>query len=34
MPANPIGVALRGRRVGHHTLVWARTIYRPRRTSP
>ena len=24
MPANPIGVALRGRRVGHHTLVWAR----------
>jgi Raf kinase inhibitor-like YbhB/YbcL family protein len=24
MPANPIGVALRGRRAGHHTLVWAR----------
>ena len=25
MPANPIGLALRGRRAGHHTLVWART---------
>jgi hypothetical protein len=24
MPANPIGVALRGRRAGHHTLAWAR----------
>ena len=24
MPANPIGVALRGWRAGHHTLVWAR----------
>ena len=24
MPANPIGVALRNRRAGHHTLVWAR----------
>jgi len=24
MPANPLGVALRGRRAGHHTLVWAR----------
>jgi Raf kinase inhibitor-like YbhB/YbcL family protein len=24
MPANPIGIALRGRRVGQHTLVWAR----------
>jgi Raf kinase inhibitor-like YbhB/YbcL family protein len=23
MPANPIGLALRGRRAGHHTLVWA-----------
>jgi Raf kinase inhibitor-like YbhB/YbcL family protein len=25
MPANPIGVALRGRRAGHHTLAWARS---------
>ena len=24
MPANPIGLALRNRRAGHHTLVWAR----------
>jgi Raf kinase inhibitor-like YbhB/YbcL family protein len=24
MPANPLGVALRGRRAGHHTLAWAR----------
>jgi Raf kinase inhibitor-like YbhB/YbcL family protein len=24
MPANPLGVALRGRRAGHDTLVWAR----------
>jgi phosphatidylethanolamine-binding protein (PEBP) family uncharacterized protein len=24
VPANPIGVALRNRRAGHHTLVWAR----------
>ncbi|GAA4187294.1 YbhB/YbcL family Raf kinase inhibitor-like protein [Gryllotalpicola kribbensis] len=24
MPANPLGRALRGRRAGHHTLVWAR----------
>jgi hypothetical protein len=24
MPANPIGVALRNRRAGQHTLVWAR----------
>lgn len=24
MPANPIGLALRKRRAGHHTLVWAR----------
>ena len=24
MPANPLGVALRGRHVGQHTLVWAR----------
>ena len=24
MPANPLGLALRNRRVGHHTLVWAR----------
>ena len=24
MPANPLGVALRKRRAGHHTLVWAR----------
>ena len=24
MPANPIGVLLRNRRAGHHTLVWAR----------
>jgi hypothetical protein len=24
MPANPLGVALRGRRAGQHTLVWAR----------
>jgi hypothetical protein len=24
MPANPLGVALRNRRVGQHTLVWAR----------
>jgi Raf kinase inhibitor-like YbhB/YbcL family protein len=24
MPANPIGLALRNRRSGHHTLVWAR----------
>jgi hypothetical protein len=24
MPANPIGRALRNRRAGHHTLVWAR----------
>ncbi|MQY23912.1 YbhB/YbcL family Raf kinase inhibitor-like protein [Nocardia macrotermitis] len=23
MPANPLGVALRNRRAGHHTLVWA-----------
>jgi Raf kinase inhibitor-like YbhB/YbcL family protein len=25
IPANPLGVALRKRRAGHHTLVWART---------
>lgn len=25
MPANPLGRALRNRRAGHHTLVWART---------
>jgi Raf kinase inhibitor-like YbhB/YbcL family protein len=25
MPANPLGLALRNRRAGHHTLVWART---------
>jgi Raf kinase inhibitor-like YbhB/YbcL family protein len=25
MPANPLGVALRNRRAGHHTLVWARS---------
>jgi Raf kinase inhibitor-like YbhB/YbcL family protein len=25
MPANPLGVALRSRRAGHHTLVWARS---------
>src|SRR3984957_2506064 len=24
MPANPLGVVLRSRRAGHHTLVWAR----------
>ena len=24
MPANPLGVALRSRRAGHHALVWAR----------
>lgn len=24
MPANPLGRALRNRRAGHHTLVWAR----------
>jgi hypothetical protein len=24
MPANPVGLALRNRRAGHHTLVWAR----------
>ena len=24
MPASPLGLALRNRRVGHHTLVWAR----------
>jgi Raf kinase inhibitor-like YbhB/YbcL family protein len=24
MPANPLGVAMRNRRAGHHTLVWAR----------
>ncbi len=24
MPTNPIGLALRGRHAGHHTLVWAR----------
>jgi Raf kinase inhibitor-like YbhB/YbcL family protein len=24
MPANPLGLALRNRRAGHHTLVWAR----------
>ena len=24
MPTNPLGVALRNRRAGHHTLVWAR----------
>ena len=24
MPANPLGVVLRNRRAGHHTLVWAR----------
>jgi hypothetical protein len=24
MPANPLGVALRNRRAGHHTLDWAR----------
>jgi hypothetical protein len=24
MPANPLGVALRKRRAGQHTLVWAR----------
>ncbi|HUC25373.1 MAG TPA: YbhB/YbcL family Raf kinase inhibitor-like protein [Streptosporangiaceae bacterium] len=24
MPASPLGVALRNRRAGHHTLVWAR----------
>src|ERR1700685_4675388 len=24
MPINPLGVALRNRRAGHHTLVWAR----------
>ncbi len=24
MPANPLGVALRNRRAGHHTIVWAR----------
>ena len=24
MPANPLGVALRNRRAGQHTLVWAR----------
>jgi Raf kinase inhibitor-like YbhB/YbcL family protein len=24
MPASPLGVALRSRRAGHHTLVWAR----------
>jgi Raf kinase inhibitor-like YbhB/YbcL family protein len=24
MPANPLGVALRNRRAGHHALVWAR----------
>jgi Raf kinase inhibitor-like YbhB/YbcL family protein len=24
MPANPLGIALRNRRAGHHTLVWAR----------
>jgi hypothetical protein len=24
MPANPLGVALRNRRAGHRTLVWAR----------
>jgi hypothetical protein len=25
MPANPLGVALRSRRAGHHTLAWARS---------
>ena len=24
MPVNPLGVVLRNRRAGHHTLVWAR----------
>jgi len=24
LPANPLGIALRNRRAGHHTLVWAR----------
>jgi phosphatidylethanolamine-binding protein (PEBP) family uncharacterized protein len=24
MPANPVGLALRNRRAGHNTLVWAR----------
>jgi hypothetical protein len=24
VPANPLGLALRNRRAGHHTLVWAR----------
>ena len=24
MPANPLGIALRNRRAGQHTLVWAR----------
>jgi len=35
MPANPLGHALRNRRAGHHTLVWARPepAKRPR-TSP
>ena len=28
MPANPLGVALRNRRAGHHTLVWARADLR------
>jgi phosphatidylethanolamine-binding protein (PEBP) family uncharacterized protein len=26
MPANPLGVALRGRRVGHDALAWARPV--------
>src|SRR5579862_9262140 len=28
MPANPIGLALRGRRAGQHTLAWARADLR------
>jgi len=28
MPANPLGLALRNRRVGHRTLVWARADVR------
>ena len=28
MPANPLGLALRNRHAGHHTLVWARPAVR------
>jgi len=34
MPANPLGLALRNRHAGHHTLVWARPTFKRLRTSP